>query len=65
MSYIHLAAKGADHRRYAVLQRSGASEAFGTSTIGDHRTFSSSHQIITHFMVVVKKNFFNLLKRLV
>jgi hypothetical protein len=49
-------AKGSDYRRHAVLQRSGASEAFRTSTIGDHQIFSSSKEIITHFVVVVKIN---------
>src|SRR5258708_30228683 len=62
MSYIQVVAKGSDYRRYAVLQRSGASEALGTSTIGNHQTFSSSSQIVTHYRVVVKKNFVNLVR---
>jgi hypothetical protein len=62
MSYIQIGAKGSDHRRHAVPQRGGASEAFGTSTIGDHQLFSSSQPIITHCGVVVKKNFVNIRK---
>jgi hypothetical protein len=52
-------AEGPDYRRHTVLQRSRTSEAVGTSTISDHRSFTSSFIRIIHPRVVVKKNFIN------
>lgn len=59
LSYIRMDAEGSDYRRHAVLQRSRTSEAVGTSTISDHRSFTPSFIRILHAGVVVKKNFVN------
>ncbi len=59
LSYIRMDAEGSDYRRHTVLQRSRTSEAVGTSTISDHRLFTSSFIRIVHSEVVVKKTFFN------
>ena len=39
LSYIQVGAKGPIDRRHTVPQRGRTSEAFGTSTIGDHWSF--------------------------
>ena len=60
LSYIRMDAEGPDYRRHTVLQRSRTSEAVGTSTISDHRSFTSSLIRISHKGVVVKKNLINI-----